>query len=89
LKTDKENIRVVHVQELQTLLAEFEKAKNFLKKEIAALNHALEQAALKYINREPRPVDTEMIEFLNIDNKDHQRRVAQLEVLFFNKVRIE
>jgi hypothetical protein len=40
LNIEIENIKVEHVQELETLVQEFDKAKNFLKKEISNLKVA-------------------------------------------------
>jgi hypothetical protein len=37
LKSEKEQVQVLHIQEMQAMIQEFEKAKNFLKKEIAHL----------------------------------------------------
>jgi hypothetical protein len=37
LKSEKEQIQVQHIQEMQAMIQEFEKAKNFLKKEISQL----------------------------------------------------
>ena len=39
LKNEKDNLKADHIREVEAILAEFEKAKNFLKKEIQTLKN--------------------------------------------------
>ncbi|KAJ3186437.1 hypothetical protein HK101_009645 [Irineochytrium annulatum] len=76
-----ENIRQVnedHLAEAQKMLTEFEKAQTFLKKQIANQAKQLQDADLKYINREPREVDLQRIADLEEDIRRRKRRAAAL-----------
>ncbi|KAJ3344819.1 hypothetical protein HDU91_000103, partial [Kappamyces sp. JEL0680] len=77
-KTEKDHLKNEHIMELQMMLLEFEKAKNFLKKEIATKNQQLEDAAQKYINREPRDEDLKTIADLNNQIATLRKHIEEL-----------
>lgn len=80
LKTTKDRMRAEHIQELQMMLLEFEKAKNFLRREIAAKEGLIKTAAQKYIDREPRDIDMHAIEELNVQVVQFERYTEELRV---------
>ncbi|KAI8894548.1 hypothetical protein BC833DRAFT_660816 [Globomyces pollinis-pini] len=79
-KQDKEHMKGDHLVEMQLMLQEFEKAKNFLKKEIALQPHndRLEEAAIKYENREPRLIDVETINQMNKEIELRNHKIQEL-----------
>jgi len=88
-----------HLRETQKILAEFNRAKELLKDKIEALQLLLEQADVKYRNRESRPEDLDAIENLKAKVVEQElecqklveeKRYFQLELLNretnFNKI---
>ncbi|KAJ3163446.1 hypothetical protein HDU86_000025 [Geranomyces michiganensis] len=53
-----------HVEEVRTMLAEFDEAQTYLKRQITLQAKKLQDAETKYINREPREADLRQIEEL-------------------------
>ncbi|KAI8591508.1 hypothetical protein BDZ88DRAFT_469591 [Geranomyces variabilis] len=53
-----------HVEEVQTMLAEFDEAQTYLKRQITSQAKKLQDAETKYMNREPREADLRQIEEL-------------------------
>jgi hypothetical protein len=47
----------------------------------------LEDAAIKYINREPRPIDVQTIDQLTKHNEGLQSKIQEMTVTKFNLVR--
>ncbi|KAI8929322.1 hypothetical protein BC831DRAFT_302057 [Entophlyctis helioformis] len=76
LKQELELLRTEHVRELQLMLQDFEKAKTYLKKQIANHQKLLQDAEVKYINREPRDVDLQRIAELEQMVAEEQRKCA-------------
>ena len=56
-KTGIEKPQSEHLEELQSLIEEFEDARDFMKREISNRETLLEQAAHRYTNRESREDD--------------------------------
>ncbi|KAI9090436.1 hypothetical protein DFS34DRAFT_672258 [Phlyctochytrium arcticum] len=56
-----------HLSEVQTMIKEFEQAQAFLKRQIQNQKNALQEADQKYLNREPREMDTQRIADLEKD----------------------
>ncbi|KAI8847669.1 hypothetical protein BC829DRAFT_237072 [Chytridium lagenaria] len=89
-----ENIRRLHeehITEAEKMVIEFDKAQSFLKKQIAAqakqwdftltinINYIrLQDADLRYINREPREADLQRIAELEDDIKRRKRKITAL-----------
>ena len=82
------------------MLQEFEKAKNYLKTEIAQKNQqyvlfrvlrvldhsvslyfSLEDAAVKYLNREPRDADLQTIANLHTEIDGYKKHISELNVM--------
>ncbi|KAL2912999.1 hypothetical protein HK105_207454 [Polyrhizophydium stewartii] len=78
LKKEIENIKTEHVREMQLMLQDFEKAKAFLKKQIANQAKQLQDAEIKYINREPREADLAAISQLEQSVAGLNRRISAL-----------
>ncbi|KAJ3099061.1 hypothetical protein HDU97_003494 [Phlyctochytrium planicorne] len=67
-----------HISEAESMMKEFDKAQTYLKKQITAQAKQLQEADLRYINREPREVDLQKISELEDDIKRRKRKVASL-----------
>ncbi|KAI8811839.1 hypothetical protein BJ742DRAFT_104093 [Cladochytrium replicatum] len=80
-----ERLNEEHIAECQQMLQEFEQAQQFLKKQVMTQAKQLQEADLRYINREPREVDLTRIAELEDDVKRRKRKIAALmeEVEFF------
>ncbi|RKO94808.1 hypothetical protein BDK51DRAFT_30963 [Blyttiomyces helicus] len=79
-KDDIDRLNEEHLEESQRMLRDFENAQAFLKKQIANHIKSIEDAEVRYINREPRAVDLQRIEELEEDIKRRKRKIAQLMV---------
>ncbi|KAJ3331977.1 hypothetical protein HDU76_001651 [Blyttiomyces sp. JEL0837] len=77
-QTDIDRLNDDHIQAAQKMLKEFEQAQTILKKEIAKLTKQLEDADVKYQNREPREVDVQKIFDLEEDIKRRKRKTMTL-----------
>ncbi|KAJ3413612.1 hypothetical protein HDV05_007756 [Chytridiales sp. JEL 0842] len=67
-----------HIEEAQKMIEQFEQAQNFLKKQIQAQAKQLEEADLRYINREPREVDLQRIAELEDEIRRRKRKTNAL-----------
>ncbi|KAI9208659.1 uncharacterized protein BJ171DRAFT_489595 [Polychytrium aggregatum] len=67
-----------HVDEVKHMIREFEQAQNFLKKQIAQQAKQLQEADLRYINREPREVDLRHIAELEEEIKRRKKKISGL-----------
>lgn len=95
LKLEKENLQIGHIHEMQVVINEFEKVKNCLKKEISNQSRLycslirLDEAAEKYINREPRQIDLDVINNLNLQLTALHKKQAELNVSFVNEAELK
>ncbi|KAJ3343151.1 hypothetical protein HDU93_009701 [Gonapodya sp. JEL0774] len=81
-KRHKEELSKIHADHLkgaQAMLKEFEKAQAFLRKKITELEKSLEDAGLKYINRESREDDVKRIAELEEELKRRKRAITTLK----------
>ncbi|KAJ3404898.1 hypothetical protein HDU80_002205 [Chytriomyces hyalinus] len=78
-----------HIQEAQKMITEFQHVQDFLKKQIANQLKLLEEADVKYINREPRDVDVAKIAELEEDIRRRKRKAhALMEELEYCKLEL-
>ncbi|TPX35759.1 hypothetical protein SmJEL517_g02001 [Synchytrium microbalum] len=68
-----------HLGETQRMLKDFDMAQNFLKRQIASLEKRLQEADIKYQNREPREMDIQRISDLEVEVEKKKRRIMALE----------
>ncbi|ORY35145.1 hypothetical protein BCR33DRAFT_503794 [Rhizoclosmatium globosum] len=72
------NLNEEHIIEANKMIKDFEQAQDFLRKQIANQQKLLEEAALKYINRESREDDVKKIAELEEDIKRRKRKAHTL-----------
>ncbi|KAJ3238156.1 hypothetical protein HDU81_008303 [Chytriomyces hyalinus] len=78
-----------HIQEAQKMITEFQHVQDFLKKQIANQLKLLEEADVKYVNREPRDVDVAKIAELEEDIRRRKRKAhALMEELEYCKLEL-
>ncbi|XJO75647.1 hypothetical protein BDV3_006292 [Batrachochytrium dendrobatidis] len=87
LQKEIELVKTEHVRELQIMLQDFEKAKLFLKKQISLQAKQLQDADIKYINREPRDVDIQTISELKQQIDGQKEKISSLlgELNYFKR----
>jgi hypothetical protein len=73
------------IEEIRSVLLEFENAKKYLKRQIDYQKQLLDDAALKYINRESRDDDINSIKGLHLNIKECKVREQELMVTFSYK----
>ncbi|KAJ3221929.1 hypothetical protein HK099_002962 [Clydaea vesicula] len=80
-----EELNNAHLEDSQKMLQDFEKAQNFLKAQIQNQTKLLQEADLKYKNREPRQVDAKKICELEEELKVKKTKIKELkeEVQFY------
>jgi hypothetical protein len=74
------SLKQSQVEEMQLLLTDFDRAKAYLKQQIEIQKKLLEEAAIKYINREPRDADIKTIEELHMTIKERKAKEQELLV---------
>ncbi|KAJ3066924.1 hypothetical protein HDU98_009837 [Podochytrium sp. JEL0797] len=83
------NLNEEHILEANKMIKDFEQAQEYLKKQIANQVTLLEEAALKYINRESRDDDLATIASLHQDIQTRKRRQkVMLEELEYCKLEL-
>lgn len=71
---------------MQLVLIDFERAKSYLKQQIDKQKQLLEEAALKYINRESREDD--MITIKDLQQQIRERNVRERELMVIDLILI-
>ncbi|KAL5022301.1 hypothetical protein ScPMuIL_001456 [Solemya velum] len=77
-ETDLDNLKADHLRETQHLVTQFNQAQEMLKDKISSLQILLEEAEEKYLNRDSRPEDLELIEQLRDSVLEREAKVKQL-----------
>ncbi|KAJ3206831.1 hypothetical protein HDU82_004285, partial [Entophlyctis luteolus] len=88
------NLNEEHIIEANKMIKEFEVAQDYLKKQIANQTKLLEEAAIKYINRESREDDVLRIAALEEDIAKRKKRAQAMMVIihslnFLDKIKKE
>ncbi|KAJ3025703.1 UNVERIFIED_CONTAM: hypothetical protein HDU68_006785 [Siphonaria sp. JEL0065] len=83
------NLNEEHIIEANKMIKDFEKAQDFLKMQIAHQAKLLEEAALKYVNRESRDDDVAKIAELEEDIKKRKKKAhTMMEELEYCKLEL-
>ncbi|KAI9352620.1 hypothetical protein BDR26DRAFT_849571 [Obelidium mucronatum] len=83
------NLNEEHIVEANKMIRDFEQAQEFLKKQIAHQAKLLEEAAVKYINRESRDDDVAKIAELEEDIKKRKKKAhTMMEELEYCKLEL-
>lgn len=80
LRSEIEEQKAIHIEELSSMLTEFQTARDYFQLEISKRDERLKEAAEKYLNRESRPDDLKLMESLRKEITGLESNAQSLQV---------